>query len=331
MNDQSANPMQITRRNALLATAGAALVPVLGGGLTAPARAAAPMLGATQPQVYRFQLGEFEIATVSDGAVQVDGPHPIFGNDQPAEQVQDYASQNFLPEEKLEISFTPVVINTGNELVLFDTGNGAARRPAAGALASKLEAAGYTPDQVDVVVLTHFHPDHIGGTMEDGKPTFPNARYVTGRTEYDFWSDEAKLGGPMDRVASLTQSNVVTFADKTTFLEDGGEVVSGIRAVAAPGHTPGHMAFLVESGGKPFLIWGDTTNHYVLSLQKPEWHVSFDMDKDEAVRSRKKILDMVAADRIPATGYHMPFPAIGYVEKAGDGYRWVPVSYQLRL
>ena len=110
-----------------------------------------------------------------------------------------------------------------------------------------------------------------------------------------------------------------------------GSDIPGIRAVAAHGHTPGHMAYLIESQGKPFLIWADTTNHYVMSLQQPDWHVQFDMDKDAAAATRRRMLDMAATDRIPATGYHMPFPAVGFVEKTGDSYRWVPVSYQLRI
>lgn len=324
--------LRFTRRQALLAGAGAAAMASLAGGLgVAPARASTGKMGPTAPTVYRFELGDFEIATVADGAVQLDGPHPIFGNDQPAEDVQAYAEENFLSPDRMEISFTPVIVNTGSELVMFDSGNGAARRPSAGKLAEQLQAAGYSPDDINVVVITHCHGDHIGGLVEDGNPLFPNARYVIGETEYQFWSSEDRMGTPAENAARLVQSNVVPFAEKTTFLQDGGEVVPGIRAVAAHGHTPGHMAYLVESQGRPFLIWADTTNHYVLSLQRPDWHVSFDMDKDAAVASRRKILDMAATDRIPASGYHMPFPAVGFVEKTGDAYRWVPVSYQLRL
>ena len=325
------NRFGMTRRGALLAGAGAVIAPALGAGLVTSARAKAPMMGAAVPEVYRFQLGDFEITTIADGAIQLDGPHPIFGNNQSPEDVQAYAQENFLSPSRMEISFTPVIVNTGSELVMFDTGNGAGRRPNAGKLATMLSAAGYTPDQIDVVVLTHFHPDHIGGLMEDGKPLFPNARYVMPETEYQFWTSPDRMGSPMEGVAKLTESNVKPHAEKATFIKDGADVAPGIRAVGAPGHTPGHTAYLIESAGKPFLLWGDTTNHYILSMQKPEWHVSFDVDKDLAVKSRKTILDMAATDRIPATGYHMPFPAVGYVEKAGDGYRWVPVSYQMRL
>lgn len=322
--------IRLTRRAALVATAGAAIAApfVLRSGT---ARAAAPMLGAARPAFYRFKLGSFEVTTLLDGYVHLDGPHPIFGENQPAEAVQDYAAANHLPPKRMEISFSQVLVNTGRELVLFDTGNPEARQPTAGNIVQAMAAAGYDPGQVDVVVITHMHGDHIGGLMRDGKPVFPNARLVTAQAEYDFWSKPDRLAGPTEATAKLVQANVVPMAEKTTFLKDGGEVVPGIRAVAAFGHTPGMMTYHVESDGKRFLIFADVTNHYVMSLQRPDWHVRFDMDKDAAVATRRRILDMLATDRIPASGYHMPFPALGYVEKAGEGYRWVPASYQLQL
>ena len=152
-------------------------------------------------------------------------------------------AQNFLPPAKMAIGFAPVVVNTGAQLVLFDTGNGAARRPDAGRLASLLATAGFQPEQIDLVVLSHFHPDHIGGLVEEGQPLLPNARYVTAAAEYDFWSPQDQLSGPTERVATLVQANVVPLAEKTTFIKEGAEVVPGIEALAAFGHTPGHMAF----------------------------------------------------------------------------------------
>lgn len=297
------------------------------------AHAATPQLGADRPFFYRAKLGKFEITTILDGYVQADGPHPIFGMNQPADVVQALAKQNFLPETKIENTFTPVIVNTGNEVIIFDTGNGGStgRRPTAGRLAAQIAQAGIKPDQVDIVVITHCHGDHIGGIMEDGKPLFPNARYVIGEKEYEFWSSKDRLTGPTEGNAKLVQANVVPHAEKMKFLKDDGEVVSGIRAVNAFGHTPGMYAFHLESEGKRLLITADTVNHYVMSLQKPDWHVRFDMDKDAGAATRKRILDMIAAERIPFTGYHMPFPAIGFVEKSGDGYRWVQASYQLNL
>ena len=316
------------RRAALTTLGAAATVPLLRPEI---AKAEAPMLGPSRAQFHRFTLGGFEVTTLLDGAIQLDGPFPIFGENVAVEEVTGYAEQHFLPSDKMEIGFAPVLVNTGTQLVLFDGGNPASRLPAAGNLVAVMQAAGYTPDQVDIVVLTHFHPDHIGGLMVDGAPTFPNATYATSEIEYDFWSAEDKLSGPTERVATLVQSNVVPLAEKMTFVKDEGEVVPGIRAINANGHTPGHMAYHIESDGHRLLLWADTTNHYVVSLQQPGWHVRFDMDKEGAVQARRRILDMVATDRIPASGYHMPFPAVGFVEKVGDGYRWIPASYQLNL
>jgi len=327
----SSTSSTLSRRTALLGALGAGAALAASGIPTRPAQAAAPMLGPTKPSVYRFKLGDFEVSTILDGAIQLDGPHPIFGANQKPEDVQKLAAENFLPTSRMAISFAPVVVNTGKELILFDTGNGAGRRPDAGALRAMLGSAGYTPEQIDIVVLTHFHPDHIGGVMEDGKPAFANARYITGADEYNFWSPADKATGKTERVGKLVQSNVVPLAEKMTFLEDNQDVVTGITAVDANGHTPGHMAFHVESEGKRLMITADTANHYVMSLQRPDWEVAFDMDKKNAAEARMEIFGMLAADKIPFTGYHMPFPNVGYVEPMGSGFRYVAAGYQMDL
>ena len=325
------NQRMIDRRTALGALGAASLAPLALAGSGRRVRAAAPLLGAARPSFYRTQLGGFEVTTLFDGAIVLEGPHPIFGQDQSAEAVQELAEANFLPPSELEISFTPVVVNTGDQLVLFDSGNPPERGPGAGNLVAALQAAGFEPPQIDIVVITHMHGDHIGGLMSDGTPTYPNARYVTGELEYDFWSSEERLSGPTEGNAKLVQANVVPLADNITFLKDEGEVVSGINGLAAHGHTPGHMIYHIESDGRRLLLWADTSNHFVVSVQRPDWHVRFDMDKEAAAATRKRIFDLAASDRIPVTGYHMPFPAVGYVERQGSDYRWVRAGFRTSL
>ena len=155
---------------------------------------------------------------------------------------------------------------------------------------------------------------------------------MIGETEYGFWSAPERMSGPTENAAKLVAANVTPFKDKMTFLKNEGEVVPGIRALDAAGHTPGHMAYHIESDGKRLLLGADFCNHYVLSLQRPDWEVRFDADKATAAATRMKYLDMLAADRIPFTSYHMPFPSVGFVEKSADGgYRFVPATYQLML
>lgn len=320
-----------TRRHVLAGAAGLGAVAGISS-LAAPVMAAAPMMGVHRPAVYRFGLGEFEVVTFLDGAVQRDGPHPIFGGGQEPETVHALLEENFLPPSRFENPYVPTLVNTGEELVLFDTGNGPLRRgKGAGNLAALLKDAGYSPEQVDIVVITHGHPDHIGGLMEDGEPGFPNARYVFGAAEFDFWRKGENISDRRKKTRELFLDIAVPFGEKAAMIKPGDDVVTGIRAVEAFGHSPGHLAFHLESGGKQLLVWADVCNHYVVSLQRPDWEVVFDQEKEKAAATRKKIFDMVNTDRIPVVGHHMPFPGVGYLDRHGDGYRWVAAGYQLNL
>jgi glyoxylase-like metal-dependent hydrolase (beta-lactamase superfamily II) len=315
--------MTLTRRAALT---GVAATSAAAAALTTGALAASPMAGAMRPDFYRFKLGSFEVGTILDGSITRGEPYGIFGTDQDPATVAALAEANFLPADMLRNDYTPVVVNTGREVVLFDTGNGPARRPGRGALRQKLADTGIAADQVDIVVLTHFHPDHIGGIMEGDAPAYPNARYIAPRAEFDWWKANSDVRG--EDYKALLERTAFAVADRMTFLEDGQDVVTGITMIAAAGHTPGHGVYNVESDGKRLMVCADFCNHFVLSMQRPDWHVRFDMDKDAAAASRKRVLDMIATDRVAFTSYHMPFPAVGFVERLGEGYRYVPVSYQ---
>lgn len=318
--------VRLTRRSALLGAGGVALGAGLGS--SGLAHAAADKQGPMSAPVARYNVGSFEINTLLDGAVSVGDPQKTFGMNVDADTFASESADNFIPADSFKAFFTPTLVNTGSELILFDTGVGEGGRPARGNMRAALESAGYTPEQVDVVVLTHMHPDHIGGLMEGGAPAFPNARYVTGQKEYDFW---AAMDPEANGVTKLMAKNVKPLADKMTFLGDGGSVASGVTAMAANGHTPGHMVYMLEDGGQQLVLAADLANHYVWSLAYPDWEVRFDMDKAAAAATRKSVLGMLASDRIPFVGYHMPFPAVGYVATNGSGFRYVPASYQLSL
>lgn len=307
--------LTLNRRQTLMGAAALTLAPVVA---PRPALARAEMQGKAMAPFHRFALGQFEVTTLLAGTRTVEKPNEIFGLNATPEAFAEAANAAFIPADKAQFFFTPTLVNTGAELVLFDTGM------AADGMVAALAAAGIAPDQVDVVVLTHMHPDHVGGLMAaDGTtPVFANARYVTGAVEHNHWSQAG---------AEAFDKNVKPLNDKIAFLDDGGSVVSGITAVMAAGHTPGHMAYHLESGGQRLAITADTANHYVFSLQYPDWEVKFDADKAAAAAARRAVFGMIAADRIPFIGYHMPFPGLGYVEAREDGFRYVPASYQMMM
>ncbi|MFV2035403.1 MAG: MBL fold metallo-hydrolase, partial [Halocynthiibacter sp.] len=185
-----------------------------------------------------------------------------------------------------------------------------------------LEQAGYSTDQVDTVVITHMHGDHIGGLRDGDGETYVNARYVTGQVEYDHWAGANNRG---------FDNKVRPLAEKMSFIGDGASVASGITSVASFGHTPGHMSYMLESDGAQMFLMVDLANHYVWSLAYPDWEVKFDMDKAKAAAARRRLLGMLASEKMGLISYHMPFPAMGYVETRGDGFHYVPASYQMML
>ncbi len=305
----------LSRRAAL--TAGAAL-PFAASTLATPAAADGHAeIPARSDTHRRFSLGDFEVTTLLAGTRTVeDDPQGTFGMNVDKDTFTAASEANFIPADKVQFFFNPVVVRTGAETILFDTGfNGPG-------ITGVLENAGIAAGDITHVVITHMHGDHIGGLMGDNGATFANAAYVTGQAEFDAWAA---------RENDNFEAKVRPLAENMSFIGDGGAVASGITGLAAFGHTPGHMVYMLDSGGEQFLITADTANHYVWSLAYPDWEVRFDMDKEAAAATRRKVFGMVAADKIPFIGYHMPFPGVGYVEANGDGFRYMPETYQLML
>ncbi|PWJ21182.1 MBL fold metallo-hydrolase [Jannaschia seohaensis] len=304
----------LTRRAALAAGAmlpAATLVPA------SVARAGGHASGPVQPKARGIALGDMTAtALLAGSAVREGDMQGTFGMNVSAEAFAEASRNAFIPTDAATFFFTPTVVQSGENTILFDTGLNA------GGITAALEQAGIAPGDVTHVVITHMHGDHIGGLMNEGTPTFANAVYVTGQAEYDHWA-----ANPNDGFTG----NVQPLAEKMSFVGDGEEIAPGITAMDMSGHTPGHMGYMLSSGDKSLLITADMTNHYVWSLAHPDWEVRFDMDKEAAAATRRRVLGMVAAERIPMLGYHMPFPAMGYVEANGDGFRWIPESYQLML
>ena len=305
------------------------------GLLPATVRARAPMQNTQAPAFYRFRLGAFELTVVSDGPLGLGAPRDGIFNGVSGAEFTKVLTENFLPTDTVEVDQNALVVNTGDRLVLFDTGDGGSKMfgPKSGRLFANLKAAGIEPKDIDVVAITHAHPDHCWALMAaDGTPNFPNAQIAISQADFDFWTDEARAQGDMMKpMIEGTRRQLIPNRARTSFLKDGQEVVPGIRAMAAPGHTVGHMVFVVSSGGKSLVNIGDVAHHPIVSTQTPRAAFLFDTDGAQGVASRLRVFDMLAADRIPFVSYHFPWPGLGYLSKQGDGYRYFAAPVQTAL
>lgn len=279
-----------------------------------------PATGVPIDRVSRvFHVGDMKVTSLLDVTGLQQDPKSEYAREVSQEEFTQFSRDNFLSENELQFFISPTLVETGNERVLIDAGMGK------GGLTASLAEAGVSEESIDVVVITHMHPDHIGGLMTNGKPTFPNARYVAGGQEYDFWKKMPEDNFP----AKLVSVMFSPLAEKTTFIGDGDSALSGITALASYGHSPGHLCFMLESNNEQMMLTADLACHYVWSFANPDWAFGFDGDPAAASVSRRAVLSQLAADKVPMVGYHMPFPGVGYVEIRGNGFRFVPVSYQM--
>ncbi|HZH83943.1 MAG TPA: MBL fold metallo-hydrolase, partial [Phototrophicaceae bacterium] len=284
---------------------------------------------------YRYKLGSLELTAIYDGYWH----RPIdsrFVRNAPYREVTRALADAFMPPKKLSMPFTPLLIDTGSKRVLIDTGSGGQIAPTAGTLTANLTAAGFEAKSIDTILISNFHPDHIDGLKtKDNGLVFPNAEVLVPEAEWAFWMDDANLDKAQSDMIKLFFRNARRiFGDMGSRVKrfvPGREVAPGITAVAAPGHTPGHVAYAIASGGHTMMALCDTTNHPWLFARHPDWSPVIDMNGPQAVRTRKRILDRVAADKMLIQGYHFPFPACGHIIKTRTGYDFVPSLWEAMM
>lgn len=317
----------LSRRTLFAGTA--ALAAFGAAGLPLPLRAATPAAGKQVPSAYRYKVGEVEVTAVADGMRTFPLP-PGFVRNQPQEAVKAALKAAFLDEERLSMPFNVLLFNVNGRLILIDTGNGG-EPGAVGQLRGTLGALGVAPAAIDQIVISHFHADHINGLLlPDGAPAFPKAQVMVPEVEWAFWMDDGQMSRAPDALKGSFQNVRRVFKPFEGKLERYAwdkEVAPGLKALGTPGHTPGHTSFALESDFQELFIQSDLTNIPALFMSNPTWQVQFDMDGAKAAETRKAALERIAADRIQVAGYHFPFPAVANVDKAGDGYRYVPVLW----
>jgi glyoxylase-like metal-dependent hydrolase (beta-lactamase superfamily II) len=311
----------------------------LGAGLTAStmlsgkALARAPKLGTQSPYFHRFVLGGAEVTVVSDGPLPLGPPKGTFVGASD-DEIKKMLTDNFLSPDNIVLEQNSPIVNMGDKLVLFDTGMGASKAfgPTTGRQQKSMMEAGIKPEDIDAVVFTHAHIDHIGGVVDDkDKVLFPNAQFYIAQSDFDYWTDEGKLGGPLKDFVLHARKNLMPVKDRLVFIKDGQEFLPGIQALAAPGHTVGHHIFMISSEGKSFAFLGDLTHHQILLMEKPRMQFSYDTDPKQAADSRVRMLDMLAANKVAVLSYHYPWPGYGHVVKTGEGFHYIPEPTVMQL
>jgi glyoxylase-like metal-dependent hydrolase (beta-lactamase superfamily II) len=295
-----------------------------------PALAHAPQAGETaQPGFYRFKLGAIEITVISDGTLAF--PAETLWGDR-ADDARSLLTSTFQPSSPVGLQINTTLVNTGNKLVLIDAGCGVDKfQNTNGRLIGHLAGAGYAPGDIDMILFTHAHFDHLWG-ISDGKNAsllFPSAEFVASEAEVAFWSDPGLPGKvPAKQQPLVTQANLKLANPRLRLVKPGAEVAPGVTTFDTAGHTPGHMSVHLSSGREEMLLTGDVIVDTAISFLHPEWAFGFDLDVPLATKARIAFLDRAAADKTLVGSYHLPFPGFGHVAREGSGYRWVPADWQ---
>ncbi len=325
-------PPGVTRRGLF---AGAAVL-AAASALPDHARAAPVALPlAGPPRFYPFKIGAFDALSISDGALVIEPLFPSVGLNADAKEFEALAVDHFLDARHDHFHMNHLLVNTGRNLVLVDPGGTSALGPLMGALPANLRLAGVDPRDIDTVIITHAHPDHIlAVTGPDGALMFPNAQYYIGEAEWAFWSQETPdLSGlhfPEDFKAFTRATAKAVFAaigDRLHLIKGEAEIVAGVHAVPTPGHTPGHLSLIISDGNETLFHTTDVIHHSVTAMAHPEWQPIFDQDAVLAVVTRKKMLDRLASDRTLTMVYHFPFPGLGHVARRAGAYAWEPQTW----
>jgi glyoxylase-like metal-dependent hydrolase (beta-lactamase superfamily II) len=295
------------------------------------AHAEAPKVQTQVPGYYRMMLGQFEITALYDGALDLDTK--LLHNTTPME-LNKLLARMFVGNPKMQTAVNAYLVNTGKNLVLVDTGAAKLFGPTLGFILQNMRAAGYDPAQVDTVIITHMHPDHIGGLDDaDGKPLFPKARIMVAKEDNDFWLSQKEADAAPDRIKPFFKMarDIAAPYQKVgqwQAFTEGSVLVPGILAVKANGHTPGHTAFAVESDGQKLLIWGDLVHAHAVQFARPDVSIEFDINEKQAIATRKSIFKTMAISKSLVAGMHLPFPGIGHVRWDGkESYSWVPIEF----